>query len=273
MLMDRTFRIDPRRRRPGRRIVWRRIGVFSLAVMLATGSAVAAYAHYLRRRTPPRDECVLLLHGLYRTAASMALIEHHLIRQGYGVINIDYASTRSDIASVAQEEVTAAVAAAKEQGYERIHVVTHSLGALVIRSYLQDHRLPEGSRIVMLAPPNQGSELADWAYRTFPKLRRVAGPAANQLGTRGRPFASRLHPVSEAVGILIGEKSWNPLSSKILPGADDGAVPLERAKLQEMQDFMVVPCNHSSIILDKNVRYQIVRFLQRGRFDRQGNHK
>jgi triacylglycerol lipase len=227
----------------------------------------------LRRHTPPRDECVILLHGLYRTAASMALIEHHLIRQGYGVINIDYASTRSDIASVACGEVSAAVAAAKKQGYDRIHVVTHSLGALVIRAYLQDHRLPEGSRIVMLAPPNQGSELADWAYQTFPKLRRVAGPAANQLGTRDRPFASRLDPVSEPIGILIGEKSWNPFSSKILPGQDDGAVPLERAKLQEMQDFMVVPCNHSSIILNKNVRYQIVRFLQRGRFDRPGDHK
>jgi pimeloyl-ACP methyl ester carboxylesterase len=240
---------------------------------MLTASAVAAYGCYMRRLRPTRDECVLLLHGLYRTAASMALIEHHLIRQGYGVINIDYASSRCDIQSVARGEVSAAVAAAKKHGYKRIHVVTHSLGALVIRAYLQDHRLPAGSRIVMLAPPNQGSELADWAYQNFPKLRRVAGPAANQLGTRGRPFASRLHPVSEPIGILIGEKSWNPLSSRILPGPDDGAVPLERAKLREMQDFMVVPCNHSSIILNKNVRYQIVRFLQSGRFDRQDNHK
>jgi triacylglycerol lipase len=261
------------RRQRRSRSVLRRIGVLSLALLLITGSALLAYAHYMRRLPPTRNECVILLHGLYRTAASMSLIEHHLIRQGYGVINIDYASTRSAIPSVAKGEVASAIAAAKKQGYERIHFVSHSLGALVIRVYLQDHRLPEGSRIVMLAPPNQGSELADWAYQTFPQLSRMSGPAANQLGTLDQPFTSRLDPVTEEVGIIIGENSWNPLSSKILPGPDDGAVTLERAKLKEMRDFMVVPCNHSSIILDKNVHDQVVRFLQKGWFDRQGNHK
>ncbi len=266
-MIKRFDQINPHRRRPGIRTVFRRIGVLSPALILITGCVLPAYVHYMRTLPSTRNECVILLHGLYRTAASMTLIELHLIRNGYGVINIDYASTRSSIPAVAEEEVASAVTSAKEQGYERIHFISHSLGALVIRTYLQDHRLPEGSRIVMLAPPNQGSELADWAYHNFPQLSHMSGPAANQLGTRNHPFTSKLGRVSEEVGIIIGEKSWNPLSSKILPGPDDGAVTLDRAKLKEMRDFMVVPCNHSSIILDKSVRYQVVHFLQRGRFN------
>ncbi|MEJ2156146.1 MAG: alpha/beta hydrolase [Desulfobacteraceae bacterium] len=265
-MIKRQYRCLRRQGRSSNRALLRRIGVFSLVLALMTVSAVFAYDRYMRSLQPTRGECVILLHGLFRTDASMALIEYHLIRQGYGVVNIDYDSTHDTISSVAGGEVASAVAAAKAQGYDRIHFVSHSLGALIIRTFLQDHRLPEGSRIVMLAPPNQGSELADWAYETFPRLSRMTGPAAAQLGTKGEPLASRLDRISPEVGIIVGKKSWNPLFSNILPGEDDGAVTVERAKLKEMQDFLVVPCNHTSIVVNKNVRQQVTRFLQTGRF-------
>jgi len=227
---------------------------------------VHAYAQYLRSMPPTRRECVILLHGLLRSAASMTLIEHQLIREGYHVINIDYASTRNSIPTVAGKELSLAVAQARVLGYERIHFVSHSLGALVIRTYLQEHDAPKGTRIVMLAPPNQGSELADWLFEKLPRLGHMAGPAAKQLGTKNHPFTSRLAPIDGEIGIIIGKESWNPLFSKILPGKDDGAVTVERSKLSEMQDFLIASCNHTSIILNRQVCNQVVHFLEQGYF-------
>lgn len=258
---------DKRRRhrsatRGRRHFIW----IVPLAAVLIASGAMIAYGQYVRSMPVTRSECVILVHGLLRSAASMALIEHRLIREGYRVINIDYASTRTAIPAVAEDKVAAAVEKAGADGCRRIHMVTHSLGAVIVRSYLQDHQLPQGSRIVMLAPPNQGSELADWAKENFPRLFELAGPAAAELGTEGDTLTSRLKPITPEVGIIIGKDSWNPLFSRILPGRDDGAVTVERARLREMQDFLVAPCNHTSILLDHNVREQVIHFLQKGRF-------
>jgi alpha-beta hydrolase superfamily lysophospholipase len=73
------------------RLMW----IFPLAALIMAQGTLLAYGQYVRNKPPTRNECIILLHGLYRSAASMALIEHHLIQNGYAVINIDYASTFS----------------------------------------------------------------------------------------------------------------------------------------------------------------------------------
>lgn len=241
-------------------------GVVLSACLLGSGS-LWAYNKIAQRLPGTRNECVILLHGLGRTALSMAMIEHHLIRSGYAVVNIDYASTQQPISAVADGAVAEAVSRCKRKEYDRIHFVTHSLGAIVVRSYLQTHPLPAGSRVVMLAPPNQGSEVADWAQQKFPKMIQLAGPAVRQLGTDGETLLARLKPIAPEVGVIIGTDSWNPFFSEILPGPDDGAVTIERARLKEMTGFMVSPCNHTSILLDREVQHRIVCFLQNGRFE------
>jgi triacylglycerol lipase len=212
------------------------------------------------------DECVILVHGLCRSALSMKIIENDLKQSGYTVINVDYASTRKSITAIADEELAAAVSVGISRGNGRIHFVTHSLGAIVVRSYLQHHQLPSGSRIVMLAPPNQGSELVDWAQHHFPGLFRLAGPAAAQLGTKDHTLLPQLKPITPATGIIIGDNSWNPFFSTILPGSDDGKVTVERAELEEMGDFLITPCNHSTILLNRKARQQMIYFLQNGHF-------
>lgn len=238
-----------------------------LSAYLIGSGGLWAFDKMVQRLPGTRNECVILLHGLGRTARSMTMIEHHLIQNGYAVVNIDYTSTQQPISAVAHGAVAAAVSRCRRKGYDRIHFVTHSLGAIVVRSYLQTHPLPAGSRVVMLAPPNQGSELADWAQQKFPKMIQLAGPAVSQLATNGETLLARLKPIAPEVGIIIGRDSWNPFFSEILPGPDDGAVTIERAKLKEMTGFMVSPCNHTSILLDREVQHHIVCFLQNGRFE------
>ncbi len=212
------------------------------------------------------DACVILLHGLCRSGRSMLKIKQSLEAAGYAVINLDYASTRKSIEIIAETDVAQAVACCRRQGFGRIHFVTHSLGGLVVRAYLQEHQLPAGSRVVMLAPPNHGSELADTALAHMPGLYSLIGPAAGELATRGRTINNRLKPVAAEIGIIAGDLSFNPVFSHLLPGRDDSKVAVESTRLPEMRDFIVMRTNHTLILWDQGVIQQILNFLAAGSF-------
>jgi rhomboid family GlyGly-CTERM serine protease len=228
--------------------------------------AASSHSHSIESPPRGRKECVILLHGLCRSSLSMGFMERALRQSGFAVLNLDYASTRKSITDIALDDIVKAVSTCSRMGYERIHFVTHSMGGIVVRRYLQDHQLPEGSRLVMLAPPNQGSELMDWAVTSFPRLSRLAGPGASQLRTCDRTLLARLTPVSAEVGVIIGNTSWNPYFSDILPGKDDGKVTVERAKLAEMTDFLIAECNHTTILFKPIIQRQVVSFLEHGQF-------
>jgi triacylglycerol lipase len=120
----------------------------------------------------------------------------------------------------------------------------------------------------MLAPPNQGSELADWALLHVPRIYSLAGPAARRLTTQGNDRPDGLQNVDAQVGIIAGSGSWNPIFSAILPGEDDGKVTVKRTRLPGMADFSVVSDTHMTILFDTRVQAQIVYFLKNGCFDR-----
>jgi alpha-beta hydrolase superfamily lysophospholipase len=234
--------------------------------MIIVVFAASVWAGEEFQKKLPTQECVILVHGLCRSSRSMLKIQKHLEKTGYAVVNLDYASTQKTIEAVAETEVARIVRRCRRQGFKRIHFVTHSLGGLVVRAYLQDHQLPEGSRVVMLAPPSQGSELADTALAHFPVLYRLGGPAAGQLSTMDEAKIRQWGPVAVELGVIAGELSFNPIFSYLLPGKDDGKVSVERARLPGMQDFIVLPTNHTLILWDNSVGRQILHFLAFGCF-------
>lgn len=223
----------------------------------------------LQAQTPAQvssvDECVVLLHGLGRSAWSMKPLERAVSDAGYRVVNQGYDSTALTIEQVAGQVVPDAVRGCGPEA-KKTHFVTHSLGGIVVRYFLQDSRLRPGSRIVMLSPPNQGSEVADrfgdaaW-YRWF------TGPAGQQLTTEVDSIPNRLAPIPYDIGIITGRKSLDPWFSDVIPGADDGKVSVERARLEGMKDFLVVDENHTFIMRSQPVIEQVMRFLHSGRFD------
>ncbi len=210
---------------------------------------------------------MVLLHGLARTARSMQPLVKALEKAGYTTVNIDYASRAAPIEKLSREAVPKGVSACRRLGARRIHFVTHSMGGILLRHYLANHRLAELGRVVMLSPPNHGSEIADQLkenrlYRWF------NGPAGQELGTKGLP--ERLGPVDYPVGVITGSKSalWDRwFSSKLIPGPDDGKVSVESARLEGMTDFLVVPYSHGFIMRPAPVIRQVLHFLRHGRFD------
>ncbi len=208
---------------------------------------------------------VILLHGLVRTRRSMQPLAVYLRRHGMVVVNVDYPSRRYPVEVLAHRFVAPAVAALRRDGIKTIHFVTHSMGGILLRSFLATEPLPELGRVVMLSPPNQGSEVVD-CLRSSWWFRRIFGPAGCQLGTATTDLPFQLGPLPCPVGILIGDRPFMHVFSRFFPGPNDGKVSVARAQLSGMTDFLVLPHGHSFIMSHPSVWEQVVAFLENGRF-------
>jgi triacylglycerol lipase len=215
----------------------------------------------------PSHEFVILLHGLGRSRFSMSRIARNLDSAGFTTLNCGYPSTRGNIEQLVDQYLAKAVADCERRNAAKIHVVTHSLGGILIRAYLQNRSLPQGSRIVMLSPPNQGSELVD-CLKKFSWFEWLLGPSAVQLGTDRESLPNRLTRIPYETGVITGNVSSDPWFSRLIPVPHDGKVSVHRARLDEMADFLIVPCGHTFIMHSPITIKQILAFLQRGHFQR-----
>jgi len=210
---------------------------------------------------------VVLLHGLGRTAFSMKRMEHYLKNRGYRVINVSYLSTRFSVEQLADNYLRGLLEKQTPDSTAKIHFVTHSLGGILIRQYLSNHSLTNLGRVVMLAPPNQGSEIIDH-LKSSPWVRNVLGPARLELGTSEDDLPKTLGPVHFQCGVIAGDRSLNPFLSALLPGANDGKVSVESARIEGMQDFLVLHSTHTWLMWRKRTLHETVCFLELGHFDR-----
>lgn len=212
------------------------------------------------------SECAILLHGMGRTSVSMGAIESALLARGYTVWNDGYPSLSESLEVFTKPLMESAVRYCQDREAKSIHFITHSLGGIIVRYYLQSHQIDQLGRIVMLAPPNRGSEVADgmkdgFLYQTF------MGPNAQMLGTDENSLPNSLKPIAGEIGIIAGATDSEPWFLPEIPGADDGKVAVERTKLPEMKDFLNVESGHTFIMYDEEVIRQIVHFLKKGHFE------
>ncbi len=219
------------------------------------------------RQSSVRNECVILLHGIVRTSRSMNKMQASLLADGYKVANWSYPSRKQSINVLAEEAIPDAIETCGDSSVQRINFVTHSMGAILVRYYLENHEIEGLGRVVMISPPNKGSELVD-IWSDWPGFELINGPAGYQLGTDERSLPLQLGPANFEVGIITGNNTTNPLFSLLIPGEDDGKVAVERARLEGMADFLVVPEAHSFIMRDEAVIQQLTHFLEHGRFNR-----
>ena len=209
--------------------------------------------------------CTILLHGLGRSEGSMEKLADRLEEAGFQAINVDYPSTVYPIEALAGK----AIAPALDQcaGSDAVHFVTHSMGGILVRQYLSRVTVPNLGRVVMLGPPNKGSEVVD-TLRDAPGFHAILGDAGLQLGTEEESVPNRLGPANFEVGIIAGTRSVNPVLSQIIPANDDGKVSVESTRLKGMSDHLEMPVTHVFMMQSDEVIAQVIHFLRFGRFQR-----
>lgn len=233
----------------------RRLGVYMVTLLSSVGLLPSAHA-----------DCVILLHGLARSSHAMHKIEANLA-QHYQVINVDYPSREHTVEALAVIAIEPALQQCTET---TVHFVTHSMGGILVRQYLAHHTIAQLGRIVMLGPPNQGSEVID-ALDRWPSLEWLNGPAGKQLGTGKSSIPLILGEITADVGIIAGDRSINLILSAIIPGPDDGKVAVERTKLNGMKDHITLHATHPFMMKNKAVIQQVNHFLLHGKFTRNNN--
>jgi hypothetical protein len=195
-------------------------------------------------------ECVVLMPGIAMPWLTMRVLENRLEADGFAVWNKPIKTTDRSIAAIALE-IDRGAAECRTQAATPIHFVTHSMGALMVRSYFQDREKGDFGRVVMLGPPNRGSKVADrlvrfWWYRWF------WGPAGQEMGTDPGSTANRLRPISLEVGVIAALR--------------DNKVPLENTRLDEMTDHVIVDVNHTGLPYSREVYAHVRSFLRSGHF-------
>ncbi|MEX1232175.1 MAG: hypothetical protein WEB58_18160 [Planctomycetaceae bacterium] len=248
----------------------------ALATALLTGCATFTLAGVDERETPGpsadkpaspsddeaeataepqlRGEVVVLIHGMMRSPLSMKHLESFLAEEGYDVYNWGYSSTCCSIAELG-EQLQKDLAEFRKSRPGTVHFVGHSLGNIIIRWALTQGTPPDDvGQVVMLAPPNQGSSMADVLT---PYLGEIIKPIA-ELQTDAESTAKSLPEIENAtIGVIAGKY--------------DDKVSIEESHLKEEDDHIVVPAFHSFLMWREDVQQQVLTFLEEGKFEHEEN--
>ena len=211
----------------------------------------------------PRDEQVVLLHGIARSSSHMKKLEEFLASKGYTVHNLDYPSTKhplDKLAAMVAKDVREKVDPSKP-----VHFVGYSMGGIITRIVLNKYRPDNLGRVIQLASPNKGSEVADF-LKTNWLYEEIYGPAGQQLTTLDAGIEDLMGQVNYEMGVLAGNSTIDPVSSAIIPGEDDGKVSVESTKVEGMRDHFVLPASHTFFPQNQLVHEQAYNFLQFGVF-------
>jgi triacylglycerol lipase len=206
---------------------------------------------------------VVILHGIARSNKHMQKLATYLQKDGFDVINLSYPSTTytiEDLTEIINKEISQRTTEDKQ-----IHFIGYSMGGLMVRALIHKFNYKNLGKVVQLAPPNQGSEVADFVKNFWP-YKKIFGPAGQQLITDQSAVKHLFGEVTYELGVIAGNATIDPISSAIIPGENDGKVAVERTKLEGMKEHIIVSASHTFFPSNKEVQKQTLYFLKNGNF-------
>lgn len=217
---------------------------------------------------------VVVLHGLGLGKWAMQRVAKTLEAENYRVINLSYESRKiplEKLVSTWLPEQLQAHEVSLTSDHAPLHFVTHSMGGIVLRGWLKSRPEvpPNLKRVVMFAPPNQGSSLVD-RIGTWKAFKISTGVNGVRLSTAADSYPRQIGPWPEGpeLGIIAGDSPINPLLAYWTGGPGDGKVRVTETKLNGMTDHIVMPYSHTLIQYRRKPIDQVVVFLRDGKFKR-----
>lgn len=228
--------------------------VFLFLVIILIVVSLCFYKNHIIKNSYNQNngDYVVLLHGLGRTSLSMQNLGVKLAKNGYKVININYPSRSDSIENLVDNYLKKELSEKCTDKNKKINFVAHSMGGIMIRYLLDNNEIPNVNKIIMLAPPNQGSSMAD-KWSTTKVGNYIMGPALKELTTNENSFVNNLPDLDYEIGIIAGKY--------------DRKVSTEKTKLDEMADFEIVSKTHTWIMNSDKVINLILNFLSQGKFN------
>ncbi|WP_369714844.1 lipase family alpha/beta hydrolase [Leptotrichia sp. HSP-536] len=239
------------------------------------------------------QDFMVLLHGIYGRNSAMESIAQYF-KNDYRIVNIQYPTTKETVQEITELYIKPSIKNISEEIYEqnfgskiknqyfeinenrnrediqsadknlnqniKINFVAHSMGTGVLRYYLKEKPLKNLGKVVFISPPSHGSHLADIPF--VDKLQFILGKVVTQFSTQKDSFVNQLGEPDYDYLILIGNKTNNPFSSILIPGDDDGMVPLDSAKMESENFKIIENANHKSILKDIRTMEEISKFFK-----------
>jgi len=204
---------------------------------------------------PGKGARVILLHGLWRSVRAMEGLAKHLNQQGYETLNLPYPSFRKSL-----DEIVAGVQEDIPPSEKPTHFVTHSMGGIVLRCLAQKAPDLITGKIVMLAPPNQGSEIIDWLEDSFIG-RTLFGPGGMSLSTANVRQRIPGFQNGHEVAVVMGQSKRLTLFQSLLGSAHDGIVTIAGGKVSGMKQFDIIKADHTFIMNSPEARKRVLSYL------------
>lgn len=207
-----------------------------------------------------------VIHGYASPRIIMKKIDTRLKKEKYISENYSYRSISVNLDTLGKQLYTKI----KNSGFDSVSFVTHSMGALVVRSMLQyslkDKNFPVIFRIVMIAPPNKGAEIADF-YSSLFILKHLLGPNVRNMQTDSNSYVNHLPiPSHSQIGIIIGIRGKKHGYNPFIKGDNDWVMTPDKTKLGNENDIAYVKHIHNSLPRKKIVCKLVIEFLQFGSF-------
>lgn len=212
--------------------------------------------HFLKApKENDNGKTVILIHGLFLRGLGMYFVARYLNRFGYEARLYDYFTTRKNIAIHGIDFAKYVKKVHEEKPDRELYIVTHSLGSIVTREalcLLEKENANFVKRVVMLAPPNKGSDAARITVKFIPFIGKLV-KTLPELSSNGNAYVHKVPvPQSTEIGVIAAKY--------------DNKVSRKYTHIEGEKDHAVVSISHSFIVASRSAMKKTLNFLNDGRF-------
>ena len=236
---------------------------FMMLLLILPGCSVlktALYHNYeVKKYENVNDdkEYVVVFHGVYGKFEDMSIIAESLNKEGYNVISIQYPTNTDSVEEITEKYIKPVLDGIDKD--KKVNFIVHSMGSGVLRYYLKNNEVKNLGKVVFISPPSHGSALSDNPVSSL--LKEPLGKAVAQFSMKEGSFVNKLGNPDYPCYVMIGNKTNNPIYSAMIPGKDDGMVPLNSSKLDTCDYKIIEKTTHTSILKDERTISEIKKYL------------